>query len=117
MTKIAVQNLLATVLDTVGARAPGVRASVPHLGLSESDRSGDARKEPTFRITALCAPDMVEIEDAHAVRQRVVLSFGAREMLDIAMKRECRESPVGLRIRREAFEVEGVAFSRWSLAD
>ncbi|HQS09691.1 MAG TPA: hypothetical protein PLK13_12785 [Xanthobacteraceae bacterium] len=60
---------------------------------------------------------MVEIEDVHAVRQRVVLSYGAREMLDLAMKRERRDSLVGLRIKREAFEVEGLAFTRWALAD
>jgi hypothetical protein len=51
------------------------------------------------------------------VRQRIVLSYGAREMLDLAMKRERRESLVGLRIKREPFEVEGLAFSRWALAD
>ncbi|MFG1421244.1 hypothetical protein [Roseixanthobacter liquoris] len=77
----------------------------------------DLAAPSTYKITALCAPDMVEIEDPHAVRQRVVLSYGAREMLDLAMKRTRRESPVGLRIKREAFEVEGLAFSRWALAD
>ncbi|MFG1426020.1 hypothetical protein [Roseixanthobacter glucoisosaccharinicivorans] len=116
------QNLFASVLDTFGARAP----SVPVPGDTRrrngpSANYSPARAEPaassTFKITAVCAADMVEIEDVHAVRQRIVLSYGAREMLDLAMKRERRDTLVGLRITREAFEVEGLAFSRWAIVD
>jgi hypothetical protein len=122
MTKIAVQNLFASVLDTWGARAPSGPA-VRHdgrtggPGANRTRAASDPAAPSTFEITAVCAPDMVEIEDAHAVRQRIVLSYGAREMLDLAMKRERRDSLVGLRIKREAFEVEGLAFTRWALAD
>lgn len=115
MAKTTVQSAVITALDILSFGFGGAtERAVPVAG---SARGPGREAEAAYRITAVCAPDMVEIEDAHAARQRIVLSYGAREMLDLEMKRRRAATPVGLRLRREAFDVDGIAFTRWAVAE
>lgn len=114
MAKSNVQSAVLTALDILTFRPAGTSGRPWPYGRAPA-ASGEL--PGAYRITAVCASDMVEIEDEHAARQRVVLSYGAREMLALEMKRRRTTTPVGLRLRREAFDVEGVAFSRWAVAE
>ncbi len=114
MAKSNVQSAVLTALDILTFRLGGPSGRAGAALQADAVRGADPA---AYRITAICAPDMVEIEDAHAARQRIVLSYGAREMLDLEMKRRRTATPVGLRLRREAFDVDGIAFSRWAVAE
>lgn len=115
MSKSLVQSAVITARDILsfGFGGPSERTGSASAASHTRGRDGDG----AYRITAVCAQDMVEIEDAHAARQRIVLSYGAREMLDLEMKRRRAATPVGLKLRREAFDVDGIAFTRWAMAD
>lgn len=114
MSKSTVQSAVITALDILSF---GFGGTSERTGEASAARTRGQDGDGAYRITAVCAPDMVEIEDAHAARQRIVLSYGAREMLDLEMKRRRAASPVGLRLRREAFDVDGIEFTRWAMAD
>ncbi len=114
MSKSIVQSAVITARDILSFGFGGSSERTGAVGAARArGRDGDG----AYRITAVCAPDMVEIEDAHAARQRIVLSYGAREMLDLEMKRRRASTPVGLKLRREAFDVDGIAFTRWAMAE
>ena len=114
MAKSNVQSAFISALDILTFRLGGTSGRAKPSGAAHAARGA---VPAAYRITAVCEPDLVEIEDEHAARQRIVLSYGAREMLDLEMKRRRTTTPVGLRLRREVFDVEGIAFSRWAVAE
>ncbi len=109
MSTSIVQNIFSSVLTAFAQPGSGERTTADH-----DKRWADGS---AYRITAVCEPDLIEIEDGHAVRQRIVLSYGAREMFELALKQRSRKTPVGLNLVRESFDLEGVRFSRWAVRD